>query len=220
MSHTGAHPPRRAGLARIAEATSRARETIRETRAMSRERREALAFFHDDLRLRPGASVQDVLDAVTALRGREVVPVAISSLLKPIASGVSVLGSEAHGVDYVGVINRASRKHQAHVLLHEVRHLCPGGGDWTETHTTSSIAVHTGFDSVTLASLRDEMSALPEDVREDILNRPAKLRARYDTGEERTCEVFARVVLPLLDLDDTSQRTGSLTSAFSNRRYL
>ena len=48
----------------------------------------------------------------------------------------------------------------------------------------------------------------------------ATVGARYEHPEERACEVFARVVLPLLDLDATTQRTGSLASAFSNRRSL
>ncbi|MET8822617.1 hypothetical protein [Streptomyces rochei] len=184
---------------------------------MSRERRDALGYFHNDLSLRPGASVQDVLDAIAGLRGRRVQPIQLSSL-PPTVSGIAVLGSDEHGVDYIGITDRISRRHQAHVLLHEVRHLRPGNECGTQPG--SSIAVHEDFDGVTLASLHEQMSVLPESVRQEILSRPAKLRAGYGADEERTCEVFARVVLPLLDLDDTSQRTGSLASAFSNRRYL
>ncbi|MGW5042132.1 hypothetical protein ACWEQK_28645 [Streptomyces parvulus] len=217
MSHTGAHPPRRASLARITEATSRARKTVRDSRAMSRERKDALSYFHTDLGLRPGASVQDVLDAIAELRGRKVQPVQLPSL-PPTVSGVAVLGSDEHGVDYIGITDRISRRHQAHVLLHEVRHLRPGSEDGSPP--AHSIAVHADFDGVTMASLHEQMSALPEHIRQEILSRPAKLRSGYGADEERTCEVFARVVLPLLDLDDTSQRTGSLASAFSNRRYL
>lgn len=214
MMGAGAHVSHRSDLARLSRAARRAAYVVRESRAMARERREALGYFHEDLGLRPGASVQDVLDAIAVLRGRRVQPLQLSSL-PPTVSGIAVLGTDDHGVDYIGITDRISRRHQAHVLLHEVRHLHPGG---SEADAGQSIAVH--FDGVTLESLREQMSGLPDHIRQEILTRPVRLRAGYGHEEERRCEIFARVVLPLLDLDSTSQRTGSLTSAFSNRRSL
>ncbi|MCF3128934.1 hypothetical protein [Streptomyces olivochromogenes] len=216
MTATGAPSPRRAGLARITEATARVGAAWREHRSWHREQRAATGVFHDDLGLRPGASVQDVLDAVAELRGgRTIEPIPLDSL-PPLVSGMAVLGEEE---DYIAISTRLSPRHRAHVLLHEVRHLLPfnAGG---ATGSDCSIAVHRHFDGVTLQSLEEQMSALPARVRAEILTRPAKLRAGYPDDEEFTCELFARVVLPLLDLDPTSKSTGSLASAFSNRRAI
>ncbi|MEV4966543.1 hypothetical protein ACFWZA_29245 [[Kitasatospora] papulosa] len=211
--------PRPTGLARITAAATRVRGVVSETRAMARERRHALDHFHDGLGLRPGASVQDVLDAISELRGRRLQPVELD-LIKPSVSGVSVLASDDNDVDLIGISSRISRRHRTHVLLHEIRHLSPGGDAFEEDRSARCIAVHPDFDGVTLESLYEQMSGLPEKVRQELLTRPVKLRARYEHPEERACEVFARVVLPLLDLDATTQLTGSIASAFSNRRSL
>ncbi|MFD4412491.1 hypothetical protein [Streptomyces sp. NPDC058475] len=211
MNATGATPPRRAGLARIAEAAIRVGEVVSDTRSWARERRDAVAFFENDLGLEPGATIQEVLNAIAALRGREVEPVPLSSL-PPDVSGIAVLGKDK---DYIGLSDKLSPRHRARVLLHEVRHLSPSAKG-----QSSDVSVHSHFGGVTIQALKEQMSALPVHVQEEILTRPAKLRAGYPDAEERTCEVFARVVLPLLDLGATSRSTGSLNAAFSNRRII
>ncbi|NGO40628.1 hypothetical protein [Streptomyces ureilyticus] len=213
MNATGATPPYRAGLARITEATSRVGTAVRDKRSWAREKRDALSWFHDDLGLRPGASISDVLDAVRRLRGREVEPVPLS-FLPPTVSGIAVLGKDD---DYIGLSDRLSRRHTAHVILHEVRHLLPsrkGGGPTA----AGSLTVHSHFDGVTLQSLKEQMAVLPDRVQKEILTGRAMLRAGYPNAEERTCEATARVVLPLLDLDATSKRTSSLIAGFANHR--
>jgi hypothetical protein len=218
MDAFGAPPPRRAGLAPFTEALAhvgRAAKAVSDARRWSRERRAALAVFHDEFGLRPGAGIQEVLDAVAERRGRRIESVPLSSL-RPEVSGIAVLGDD---VDYIGISDRLSLRHRAHVLLHEVRHLCASRPGETAA-TDSAVTVHHHFDGVTMQALREQMEALPAGVREEILNRPAKLRAGYGDNEEITCEVFARVVLPLLDLDATSKRTGSLNAAFANRRSI
>ncbi|WP_086738387.1 hypothetical protein [Streptomyces glaucescens] len=217
MRTTGALPPYRSVLARLAETTSRAGAAVRQHRSWSRERRAALHLFYDELGLKPGASVQDVLRAMADLRGRTVETFLLSGL-PPRVSGVTVQGEDT---DYIGISDRLSPWHQALVSLHEARHLrVPHSGAEDGPGDACSIAVHSQFDGVTLESLREQMSALPDRVREEIITRPAKLRAGYGDDEELTCEIFARVVLPLLDLDPTSQSTGRLTSAISNRRSI
>ncbi|MFJ1749155.1 hypothetical protein ACIOJD_23345 [Streptomyces sp. NPDC088116] len=224
MTTTGAPSPRRAGLIRLAEATARGGATtrlgtattrlgtaVRDHRSRTRELREARRFFHDELRLAAGASVPEVLEAISTLRGRRVESLLLPGL-PPDVSGIAVPGEN---VDYIGLSDRLSRRHHAHVLLHEVRHLRPSSGGDAE-----AVAAHQHFDGVSLQALRDQMSALPARVREEILTRPAKLRSTYDDPEERACEWFARVALPLLDLNRDGRSVGSLTTAFSNRRSI
>jgi hypothetical protein len=211
MNDTGAPPPRRAGLAALAEATTRVGVTVRDHRSRRRELRAARSFFHHELRLSPGASVPDVLDAIATLRGRQVERLVLPGL-PPTVSGIAVPGED---VDYIGLSDRLSRRHQAYVLLHEVRHLRP-----SSSADADAVAVHHHFDSVDLQALREQMSALPARVREQILTRPARLRAGRDDPEEVACEWFARAALPLLDLNEDGRGTGSLNSAFSNRRQI
>lgn len=213
MSSTGAPTPHRAGLTAISEATARLKAAVRDHRSWSRERRAAHDFFHNELALRPGDTVQDVLTAITKLRGRKVSDLALPGL-PPHVTGIVVPGEEE---DYIGLSDRLTARHRAHVLLHEVRHLSPDS-------TVGEVALHGHFDGVTLQQLKEQIAFLPLRIQEEILTRPARLRAGYDPtdplDEERKCEVFARVVLPLLDLDPTSQATGSLTTSFSNRRSI
>lgn len=210
MNTTGALPPRRASLTRVTQAPARIHRALQDTRAWARERRHALAYF-GELGLNPGATVPEVLDAVIAAHGRHVEPVPLSSL-PPKVSGVAVLGETQ---DYIFLSDRLSPRHQVGVLLHEIRHLRPAAAD-----PDGSVTVHSHFDGVTVQHLMDKMSALPPKVREELLTRPAKFRSGYEHDEERSCEVFARVVLPLLSLDSTGQRTGPLNAAFGNRRDL
>ncbi|WP_406164513.1 hypothetical protein [Streptomyces sp. NBC_00996] len=213
MNNTGATPPRRARLARIAEATANVGNAVRDHRRWARERQAALDYFGGQLGLGSGATPQSVLDAVTEARGRTVVPLTLPSLPAHI-TGIAV---PCEDVDYIGLSDRLSRRHRTHVLLHEVRHL-----DLSDSAASPSapISVHSHFDGVSVQMLREQLSVLPAGVREEILTRPAKLRADYETDEERRCEVFARVVLPLLDLDPASERTSHLVTGFANRRSI
>ncbi|MFC8021046.1 hypothetical protein [[Kitasatospora] papulosa] len=202
---------------RVAARLAGAARGVREVRAVSLERREALRCFRDDLGLEPGVSVRKVLDAVAQVRGREVEPIYLSTL-PPTVSGLAVVGSEESGVDYVGINDAISLRYAIHVLLHELRHLLRSDHDGAED--VLGVSMHSDFDGVTMDSLREQMAALPARVRQEILTRPVKLRTTYEHDEERACEVFAHTVLPLLGLDSTTDRTGSLASAFSNRRHL
>ncbi|MFF3359598.1 hypothetical protein ACFYWN_45170 [Streptomyces sp. NPDC002917] len=220
MNTTGAQPPRRAGLARIVEATNRASTALHEHRSWARDRRDALGYFHDELSLRPGASVRDVLDAIAERRGRRIKTHVLSSL-PPTVSGMAVLGTEDE--DHIGTSSRLSPWHRALVSLHEGCHFRdPSFNSESWADVGCSIAVHSHVEGVTLQSLREQIQAsgLPERVQEEILTRPVRLRASYGEDEERRCEVFARVVLPLLDLDPTSRSTGLLSVTFGNRRAI
>ncbi|MDO0933567.1 hypothetical protein QQY66_18460 [Streptomyces sp. DG2A-72] len=167
-----------------------------------------------------------MLDAVAYLRNRKVELFLLPGL-PPHVTGIAVQGKDT---DHIGISDRLSLRHQAHVLLHEVRHLFPADagelspadvtGPAAIESTASTVAVHSHFDGVTLQDLENQMAVLPARVRDDLLTRPAKLRASYKHDEEHTCEVFARVVLLLLDLDTTSKSTGSLAAALSNSRFL
>ncbi|MET9566827.1 hypothetical protein [Streptomyces tauricus] len=217
MTDTGAPSARRASRARVAETASRVGQAVGEIRSWNREKREALRFFRKDLSLKPGATIQDVLDAVGELRGRRIEPIDLP-FLPPRVSGVCVLGQEE---DYIGLSERLSPLQRARVTLHEVCHLYPfRGGHPTTSPSSHPLTVQSHFEGMTLESLRAQMEVLPERIREEILSGPAMLRAGYPTDEERRCERTARVLLPLLNLDKTSERTGSLIAGFANRRSI
>ncbi|MEU3984626.1 hypothetical protein AB0F77_31970 [Streptomyces sp. NPDC026672] len=217
MSPTGAQPPRRAGLARLTGTATRVRTAVREHRSWSRERRDALAYFHDELGLSAGANVQDVLDIIGEQRGRRLRTHVLSSL-PPTVSGVALLGTTDE--DIIGISDRLSPWQQAHVKLHEARHFGPSGFARTGSANDHSTTVHTHFAGVSLQSLEAHIAALPPRLREEILSRPMRLRETFTEDEERMCEVFAHAVMPLLALDATDKRTGPLTTAFSNRRSI
>ncbi|MEU3855063.1 hypothetical protein [Streptomyces sp. NPDC029554] len=208
----------------MAEGPLQLRESWREHRTWSRERQAALRLFYKDLGLWAGAPLAGkdpqtgrpgVLDAVTQLRGGR--PIKIDTVpldsLSLHVSGAVVVGDDH---DTIVVSSRVSRRHRVHVILHEVRHLLVDDGPTDGP----GMAVHRHFDGVTIQSLEEQMQALPPRLREELLTRPVKLRAGYPDDEELTCEVFARAVLPLLDLDPAGQSLGPLAAAFSNRRTI
>jgi hypothetical protein len=194
----------------------------REHRTWSRERRSALRVFYKELGLWAGAPLigkdprtgrPGVMEAVAQLRGgRPIETITLDSLPLHV-SGAVVMGEEQ---DTIAISGLVSRRHRAHVILHELRHLL------VDARPTNgpSMAVHQHFDGVTLQSLEEQMQALPARIREELLTRPVRLRAGYPDEEELMCEVFARAVLPLLDLDPAGHSTGPLAAAFSNRRSI
>jgi hypothetical protein len=213
---------RQRNRARFVEAPSRIRESWRERRTWSRERHSAIRTFYKDLGLWAGAPLigkdpqtgrPGVLESVAQLRGgRPIETVTLDSLPLHV-SGAVWIGEDQ---DTIAVSGLVSRRHRAHVILHELRHLLIDGGPTGGPGT----AVHRHFDGVTVQSLEEQMQDLPAGIREDLLTRPVKLRAGYPDDEELTCEVFARTVLPLLDLDPPGQSAGPLAAAFSNRRSI
>lgn len=209
-------------LARCVEAPSRIVESWQEHRTWSRERRSAVRTFYKDLGLWAGAPLvgkdprtgrPGVLESVAQLRGgRPIETITLDSLPRHV-SGAVVIGENQ---DTIAVSGLVSRRHRAHIILHELRHLLVDDGP----PDGPGMAVHRHFDGVTVQSLEERMQALPARIREELLTRPVRLRAGYPDDEELTCEVFARAVLPLLDLDPAGQSAGPLAAAFSNRRSI
>jgi hypothetical protein len=212
-------------LGRLAKAPFRIVGSWQEHRTWSRERHSALRVFYKDLGLWAGAPLigkdprtgrPGVVESVAQLRGgRPIEIITLDSLPLHMrhVSGAVWIGRDQ---DTIAVGAQVSRRHRAHIILHELRHLLVDDGPTDGP----GMAVHRHFDGVTVQSLEEQMQALPARIREELLTRPVRLRAGYPDDEELTCEVFARAVLPLLDLDPAGQSAGPLAAAFSNRRSI
>ncbi|GAA2254213.1 hypothetical protein GCM10010145_22780 [Streptomyces ruber] len=199
--------------ARAAKAGDRARAVVREHRAWVRARRNARRVFRDDLGLRPGARLQDVVDAVSAARGRPLTLLR-TELMPPGVSGFVV---EGRTQDTIVVTATVSARLAVHISLHELRHLVPTASGGVHG---PSVAGHGAFGPDTLRNLTTELSTLPPAVVDEVLGGPARMRSAYDDAEERDCELFATIVLPMLDLSDGTRSTSRVVTAFSNRRSL
>ncbi len=215
---TGAIPPRSVGLPRFTQVVPRVLNAVRAHRAGTRERNDALRTFYTEFGLRPGASPQDVLDAVARRRGRPLTYERVPQMPAGV-SGMAIFGEDR---DTIVISDRLSPRHSVRVLLHEARHLCTTEeGCGVSPH----VAMHHTHDALAMENLTAQMSVLPSRVVQEIMNRPVKFRASYTyseelTGEELTCEIFAAVVLPLINVDEMTQSAGSLAVAFGNRRAL
>ncbi|MGW1894162.1 hypothetical protein ACWCP6_28530 [Streptomyces sp. NPDC002004] len=189
---------RRAGVSSAMQALSRLGGSLSENLAWARESRRARRLYHD-LGMRPGHRFQDLVDAVAHRRGRDILFLELE--LPPHVSGFCVLADS----DFIVTNARDSESQRRHTGAHELRHLLAGGPS------------HAAGAEVTAGSFLD-LPSLPPGVAEEVLTRPAQLRSCYGDEEEFTAEVFATVVLPLLDPDNSSAATNSMTSSFSNRR--
>ncbi|MEV0438825.1 hypothetical protein AB0I84_15055 [Streptomyces spectabilis] len=192
---------------------------VRRRRAWGRARRQTVRIIHDDLGMRPGQGLQELLQAVVRLRRRSLTVLRVP--LPPHVSGFCVRGDTE---DTIVVTANTSERQGLHVLLHELYHLLCG-----RSPAPSPSAVAAG-DLLELGALSEQMPSLPPDVVEEVLFRPARLRAgasgrgdaaapaAYEEDEEWAAEVFATVGLLMLCLDPAISYTGSLTSSFAHRR--
>lgn len=194
------------GRARVSDASTRIRSAVRRRRAWVRARRRAVRIIHDDLGLRPGQGVQDLVDAVARERGR---PVAVLRLTLPAhVSGFCVQGDAE---DTVVITANISERQGLHVLLHELYHLLSTDPD-TDSHTVPVC------DLLDARIVAEQLPSLPADVVHEILFRPAPPRTSRAEDEEWAAEVFATVGLLLLSLDDADGHTGPLASSRTDRR--
>ncbi|QDQ09866.1 hypothetical protein [Streptomyces spectabilis] len=208
------------GRARVTDAPALVLGAVRRRRAWVRARRQTVRIIHDDLGMRPGQGLQELLQAVVRLRRRSLTVLRVP--LPPHVSGFCVRGETE---DTIVVTSNTSERQGLHVLLHELYHLLCG----RSPAPSPPYAVAAG-DLLDLGALSEQMPSLPPDVVEEVLFRPARLRAgasgrgdatapaAYEEDEEWAAEVFATVGLLMLCLDPAISYTGSLTSSFAHRR--
>ncbi|MEU3901731.1 hypothetical protein [Streptomyces sp. NPDC045251] len=211
MNSTGATPPLRAGT--TAKANPHTGPTAR-GRAFNGDVRRARRIFRKELGLTPGASLQQLVDAIADHNQR---PITIQEMdLDPALSGLCLRGPSQDRI----IISRDNTPWQRlRVKIHELGHLLP----WiTADQDDCCVSGHAPGHSIQLRPdhLNNQLTTLPPDVVHDVLNatRPPKLRAAYDSGEELAVEAWATAIPRLLATeDDTNAATDAITSAFSNR---
>ncbi|MGW3424473.1 hypothetical protein [Streptomyces phaeochromogenes] len=171
-------------------------------------------MFHDDLGLKAGASLMEVVEAYGRVRGRTLV--LEEAELGPELSGVCVTEPDQ---DVIYVTSIASPRHKIHIRLHEVAHLPLPRQGAAEIATFEACSI-SGHSSIDIKTLTRHMSILPPRVVEELQTSPTSVnfRTTYAFAAERRSEQFATHVINLLDLDATSRHTGPIRSAFSNRR--
>ncbi|GGS21552.1 hypothetical protein GCM10010252_70960 [Streptomyces aureoverticillatus] len=197
---------RRPGPARVAGTSTRIRSAVRKRRAWARARRRAVRIIHDDLGLRPGQGLQDLVDAVARERDRT-----ITVLKLPLPSHVSGFCVQGDAEDTVVITANTSERQGLHVLLHELYHLLSGRTPDVDPGTV------TACDLLDPRVLAEQMPSLPADAVREVLTRPAQLRTGYEEDEEWSAEVFATVGLLMLSLDEAGGHAGPLVSSFTNR---
>ncbi|WP_030562107.1 hypothetical protein [Streptomyces aureocirculatus] len=202
------------GRARVTGASTRIRSAVRRRRAWVRARRRAVRIIHEDLGLRPGAGLADLVDAVARERGR---PLTVLRLTLPThVSGFCVQGDAE---DTVVITAHTSERQGLHVLLHELYHLLSTGREADAYAVTACEPADPG-------AFAEQLPSLPPDVVHEVLARPAQARTGRAEDEEWAAEVFATVGLLLLSLDGAEGRTGDgaecptgpLAASFGNRR--
>lgn len=206
MPIVGAPAWHRAGRARVTDASTRIRSAVRKRRAWARARRRAIRIIHDELGLRPGQGLQELVDAVAHERGRAVVVLKL-----PLPSHVSGFCVQGDAEDTVVITANTSERQGLHVLLHELYHLLSGCAADVDPYTV------TACDLLDARVLAEQMPSLPADAVREVLTRPAQLRTGYEEDEEWAAEVFATVGLLMLSLDEAGGHSESLTSSFTNR---
>ncbi|MGW1895584.1 hypothetical protein ACWCP6_35870 [Streptomyces sp. NPDC002004] len=194
-----------AGAARVAGAGARAGSVARENLAWFRDSRRARHLYRD-LGMRAGQGFPALVDAVARRRGRLITVLQLA--LPPDVSGFCVQGGAQ---DLIVLNTRDSERQRLHSGVHELYHvLCAGRGHGTEGPVTAGSFLGPGD--------FDDLPSLPPDVVGKVLSQPAQLRSHCDDDEERGAEVFATVVLPLLDLNRSGGQAGAINSSFFNRR--
>lgn len=209
MKTTGVTPPVPAGTTTKASTRSPVRG-----RAFNGDVRRARRIFRKELGLTPGASLQQLVDAIADHNQR---PITIQELdLDPALSGLCLRGPAQDRI----IISRDNTPWQRlRVKIHELGHLLP----WiTSDLDDCCVSGHAPGYSLQLRPdhLNNQLMTLPPDVVHDVLNatRPPKMRAAYDSGEELAVEAWATAVPRLLAAESgTNAATDAITSAFSNR---
>ncbi|GHC67802.1 hypothetical protein [Streptomyces flavofungini] len=193
------------GRARVADASTRIRSAVRKRRAWARARRRAIRIIHDELGLRPGQGLQELLHTVAHERGRTIT---VQKL--PLPSHVSGFCVQGEAEDTIVITSNTSERQGLHVLLHELYHLLSGSPADVDPYAI------TVCDLLDPRLVADQLPSLPADVVREVLTRPVRLRTGYEEDEEWSAEVFATVGMLMLSLDDDIGRTGPLAS-FTNR---
>ncbi|MER5466256.1 hypothetical protein ABT010_37560 [Streptomyces sp. NPDC002668] len=178
-----------------------------ESRSVWASAREQLAIFfatwsttrliRRDLGLSGVRSLQGLVDTVAKRRGK---PITLTEApLPPEVSGFCARGEER---DFIVVDARASELTRLHASLHELFHL------WEE-HPSSD-----AHQPMTEDTVRQLLPGLKPGPVLQVLT-----RSHYDNAHERRAEAFATVMLERhLQLRDSQNSTGFLTSAFAHRR--
>lgn len=210
MKSTGAPPPSRAGFTGN---VIRLGASLRNQRAFNRDIRRARRIFHKDLGLAPGASLQKLVDAIAAYNQR---PISILEKdLDPELSGCCLRGGTE---DRIVVARDLPEWQRERVKAHELGHLLAPVASATDV---GSVSGHGHGHSIQLdpQALAAQLATLPADLVQDVLTlrEPPKLRATYDTDEERAVEAWGLVVPTLLSLDGGTSPADAITSAFGNR---
>lgn len=208
MNHTGATPPYRAGAHGRAHRDGAAPRG----RAFNGDVRRARRIFRKKLGLAPGASLQQLVDAIADLNQR---PITVQEMdLDPALSGLCLRGPTQDRI----IISRDNTAWQKlRVKVHELGHLLP----WIATDTDDACVNGHGI-QLRPDHLTHQLTTLPPDLVRDVLSasRPAKLRAVYDSGEELAAEAWATAIPRLLAADDgTNAAAEAITSAFTNRSW-
>jgi hypothetical protein len=207
MQSPGAPSPRRAGLTAY---VTQIGASFRGRQSFARDTKIARQVFGKELGLKPGASLQELVDAVARYRDR---PLTIEerSLDAPF-TGLCLRGRSG---DRIIVGNDDSEWHRIRVKAHELAHLLPwnSAADDTYAVTGHGHGLNVVLDEQDFA---DQLSTLPGDLVDDVLTGPVKLRAHFDTPEERAAEALATALPWLLGWDGASNPTGAITSSFSS----
>jgi hypothetical protein len=199
-----------APLTRVAKAVreSRVVVAVRDELSLASDRRYAIRVIRKDLGLTPDQGLNDLIEAVARKRGRE-----ITVVHRPIPPSEDS-GYCVHGItrDTLLIDEHASPRQRGHITAHELFHLLeedsPTCGDDEESHAV--------IDPRVIASV---LSALPEDLVHEVLNRPVRIhgRSNYSHRAEQRAEVFASVVDQMLTLHRESSGMGAIESSFENR---
>ncbi|MEV1081989.1 hypothetical protein AB0I98_27685 [Streptomyces sp. NPDC050211] len=169
-------------------------KTPRRRRSFDDDIRRARKIFRSDLCLRPGATLQELVEAVAELNQR---PIRVDERdLDPSLGGMCLHGPTEDRI----IVGRDNTEWQQHrVKVHEIGHLLPGMTCGTDDCLVSGHGQVRGseLDPQTLAN---QLTTLSPDLVHDVLNasRPVKLRATHDNTEELAVEAWATVVPRLL----------------------
>ncbi|MEI5102817.1 hypothetical protein RB200_35190 [Streptomyces sp. PmtG] len=184
----------------------RGKKALLKHRAWSRERRAAVHLIREDLGLRPGQGLPDLIAAIELRRGH---PIHIARVeLPPDVSGFCVAGGDH---ETICVSAHTSERQALHILLHELYHLFKGAPP------DDCGYVIAGHDLIDTDTLNEQLPSLPPGLAEEILAQPAQQRTGYEEFEEWAAEVFATVALDLLAFDQSGAAERGLGYSFANR---
>ncbi|MEV0445158.1 hypothetical protein AB0I84_23255 [Streptomyces spectabilis] len=180
---------------------------MRKHRAWVSARRAAVHLIREDLGLRPGQGLPDLVAAIEHRRGRSIHIAHV--MLPPQVSGFCIMGSDH---DTICVTANTSERQALHILLHELYHLLKGAP------AEDCEYVITGHDLIDAHTLEEQLPSLPPGLAHEVLSRPVQQRTGYEETDEWRAEVFATMGLELLALDRSGDAERGLTFSFANRR--